>query len=98
MIDLRFCPLLSFLRAVYFSSARLALSIDEDGPVVRTRLSPQQRLNYVHRFRPQGTDATPAALAKQLTCAGDSKRMARGHTSSASWILAPVLYRNASNA
>ena len=86
------------LEANSSSAERLTVSVGEDRFVICARLSSQKGFEHVHRFRPQRADSTLAPLPKQLNLSLDSKQMDRGHTSSASWIRAPVLYRNASSA
>lgn len=69
------------------------VAVDEDGLVVNASLLFQQRFEHSHRLRPKRTDSSLATRAKQLNLrAGVSKRIARGHTSSASWMRAPVLW------
>jgi hypothetical protein len=76
---------------------RLTVSIDEDPLVWRTRLAFQQLPEQRHGFRPERTDPFLAALAIEARGPGVSNRIALEHRSSASWIRAPLLYRNESN-
>jgi hypothetical protein len=49
---------------------RLTISVDKNGFVMPARLSPQQRLEHVHRFWPEGANSTLAARPEQLDLSG----------------------------